>query len=276
MRVALVQLNSTRDIDDNLDRCRRYARQAIDGGADWILYPENAPFLGRDDEKIPIAETIDGSIVGEFRAIADDHDAWVTLGSFPEKSPDPERTFNTQVHIGPDGLVADAYRKIHLFDVSIDDDNQYRESESVHPGTEIVSTRVTASGDDHRVGLSICYDLRFPELYRVLHSREVEAITVPSAFTFETGSAHWHALLQARAIENQAYVLAPNQCGRHFGTRRSFGQSALYDPWGRLVASAGDREGVIVADIDFDYVTEIRRSVPVLEHRRIERVDASD
>lgn len=275
MRAALIQLTSTRDIDDNLKRCRRFAREAKETGADWILFPENAPFLGHDREKCAIAESLDGQMVAEFRELARDLDAWITLGSFPEISPDPDRTFNTEVHLDPKGSVVDVYRKIHLFDVSIDAAVNFCESDSVHPGTEVVATHV--GEDKYRVGLTICYDLRFPELYRALQSKAVEAITVPSAFTLATGHAHWHALLKARAIENQAYLLAPNQWGHHFGTRRSFGQSTIYDPWGRCICCASDREGFVVAELDFNYVAEIRQSMPVLSHRRVNlTIDTND
>ncbi len=267
MRAALVQLTSTRDIDDNLKRCSELAAQAMETDADWLLFPENAPFLGRDIEKLSVAESLDGEMVNHFRRMARELGVWITLGSFPEISPDPQRTYNTQVHLDPTGAIVDVYRKIHLFDVSIDDTVDFCESDSVHPGADVVSTRV---GDDsHPVGMTICYDLRFPELYRALQTKSVEAITVPSAFTRSTGNAHWHALLRARAIENQAYILAPNQWGHHFGNRYSYGQSAIYDPWGRCVGCASDGERFVVAELDFDYVCEIRRSMPVLSHRRV-------
>lgn len=275
MRVALIQLTSARDIDDNLDTCRRLAEEAAATDPQWILFPENAPFLGRDAEKAAIAESTDGPMVGHFAKMARDLDCWITLGSFPEKSPDPERTYNTQVHLSPDGEIASVYRKIHLFDVCIDDNVDFCESDSVYPGKEIVDTSVVDGEQTWGVGLSICYDLRFPELYRRLQSRGVHAMTVPSAFTLSTGSVHWHALLKARAIENQAYILAPNQWGHHFGNRHSYGQSAIYDPWGKCVACASDRPGFVIADLDFEYVDEIRRSMPVFSHRTIAGIDES-
>ena len=269
MRAALIQLTSTRDIAANLDTCRRLAAQAAQAGAQWFLFPENAPYLGRDREKAAVAQDLQGSMVAAFQEIASEHQAWITLGSFPEQSPDPDRTYNTQVQIGPDAEIAATYRKIHLFDVALDDEVNFCESDSVFPGENVVTTHVTdQAGDSHDVGLTICYDLRFPELYRALQARRVAAITVPSAFTLATGHAHWHALLRARAIENQAYVLAPNQWGHHFGNRRSFGQSTVYDPWGRCVACASDREGLVLADLDFSYVDEIRQAMPVFHHRR--------
>ncbi len=271
MRAALIQLSSTLDIDRNLATCRRLAEAAAEARADWILFPENAPFLGADEEKLPIAETIDGPQVQAFSDMARDLNAFVTLGSFAEKSPDPGRTLNTQVHFRPDGSIAAIYRKIHLFDVTVDGDLSFRESDSVYPGEEIVTTTVDdRSGAPHTVGLTICYDLRFPELYRELRARDAEALTVPSAFTLNTGRAHWHALLKARAIENQCYVLAPNQTGHHYGRRYSYGQSAIYDPWGQSVAIAPDRECFVLADLDFDYVAEIRADLPVFAHRRVQ------
>lgn len=270
MRVALVQLSSTRNVEENLSACASYADQAREAGAEWILFPENAPFLGRDREKLPFAEDLQGPQISHFRSLAKSLQAWITVGSFAEISPDPTRTFNTQVHIGPEGVIRAAYRKIHLFDVSVDESVNFCESESVFPGEEIVDTRVlTSQGRSISVGLTICYDLRFPDLYQILRSRGAEVLTVPSAFTLQTGRAHWHALLQARAIENQAYVLAPNQWGNHYGNRHSFGQSVIYDPWGQRIACASDRPGFIVADLDFDYVDEIRRAMPVLDHRKI-------
>ena len=268
MRIALIQLTSTRDIDENLATCRRLAEEAAGAGARWILFPENAPFLGKDEEKLPVAESVDGPMVGAFRELAVDLDAWITVGSFPERSPDPDRTFNTQVLLAPDGSTEATYRKIHLFDVSVDENVNFCESDSVHPGAQVVDTAVEIQDSTHSVGMTICYDLRFPSLYRALQARGVEAITVPSAFTLATGSVHWHPLLQARAIENQAYILAPNQWGHHFGRRRSYGHSAVYDPWGRRVACASDRQTFVLADLDFDYVSEIRRAMPVFSHRR--------
>lgn len=269
VRAALIQLNSSRDIQANLSTCRRLAEQAAQAGATWIVFPENASFLGKDQDKLAVAETLSGPQVTAFCDLANDLNAYITLGSFPEKSPDPRRTYNTQVHINPGGEVEAAYRKIHLFDITLDEATSFQESASVYPGDKVVHTTIIDSlGQPRPIGLTICYDLRFPELYRELQTREVQAITVPSAFTRETGRAHWHALLQARAIENQCYILAPNQWGHHYGSRYSFGQSAIYDPWGQRVACASDRVGFILADLDFAYIAEIRRAMPVLAHRK--------
>lgn len=268
MRVSLIQLNSTRDVDENLATCRRLAERAAERGTDWMLFPENAPFLGGDGEKTEVAEDLDGPMVGHFADLAAEADAWVTLGSFPEKL-DEERTYNTQVLIDPAGDTVEVYRKIHLFDVDVEGGRTFRESDHVRGGDELVSADIEAGGEQFRTGLTICYDLRFPELYRALTDRGASVLTVPSAFTLQTGRDHWHPLLQARAIENQSWILAPNQWGHHFGHRSSYGHSAIYDPWGRRVACASDRETVIHADIDRRYVDQVREKMPCLEHIRV-------
>lgn len=269
MKISLVQLCSTRDLERNLRRCRELAERAADDGAEWILFPENAPFLGKDAEKLAVAETIDGAIVEHFRAIARDADCWVSLGSFPEVSDHRGRTYNTQVLLTPTGETAATYRKIHLFDVDVEGGRSYRESDSVASGENLVTASVSGNDGDHTVGLSVCYDLRFPELYRALAHEGATVLTVPSAFTLQTGRDHWHPLLQARAIENQAYVLAPNQWGNHFGRRSSYGHSVVYDPWGRMIACAPDTECVVTAELDFDYLQDVRQRMPSLTHRRV-------
>ncbi len=265
MIVAIAQLNSTPDVDRNLAQCRALAADAAARGARWLLFPENTPFLGTEEAKLPIAQGVDGSIVDAFRDIARAHDLHVTLGSFAESGPDPRRTYNTQVQITPAGETAATYRKIHLFDAELPSGQVLLESDAIAPG----DTLATAHVDDVHVGLSICYDLRFPELYRDLAARGVHALTVPSAFTIPTGHAHWHALLRARAIENQCYVLAPNQWGNHCEGRASFGQSAIYDPWGMLLANAPDRPCVITAEIDLEHLARIRQRMPCGSHRML-------
>jgi predicted amidohydrolase len=272
VKISLIQLCSTRDLTRNLARCDQLAARAIDDGAEWILFPENAPFLGKDVDKLDVAEDLDGPIVEHYRQIARDGACWVTLGSFPERSPDANRTFNTQVLIRPDGQTAAVYRKIHLFDVDVEGGRSYRESDSVLGGERPVTATVSSSAAanrEHLVGLTVCYDLRFPELYRRLVHRGATVLTVPSAFTLQTGRDHWHPLLQARAIENQAYVLAPNQWGNHFGQRSSYGHSAVYDPWGRRLACAPEKECAVTVDLDFTYLEDVRQRMPSLTHRRV-------
>lgn len=270
MIAGIIQLNSSRDIQDNLRRCTELAERGAAQGAEWLLFPENAPFLGKDRDKLSIAEPIDGPIVDAYRDIARDLGAWVTLGSFPEKSPSPDHTYNTQLTISPDGEIASIYRKIHLFDVELPDGTALLESGSILPGDELVTSAITGNNETWCVGLSICYDLRFPEMYRALRAKGAHALTIPAAFTMPTGHEHWHALLRARAIENQCYVLAPNQWGKHEVGRSSYGQSAIYDPWGRLLASAPERDSVITAELDMGYLSRVRQRMPCHDHRRID------
>lgn len=283
MKTSLIQLCSTRDVARNLKRCDELADQAIADGAEWILFPENAPFLGPDKEKFTIAEPIDGPIVGHFREIARRGQCWVSLGSFAEKiaSGDgdaPERTYNTQLLLAPSGETVAVYRKIHLFDVHVEGGQSFLESGSVAPGDALVCAEIAldaTTAPPQRVGLTICYDLRFPELYRALSAQGATVLTAPAAFTLQTGRDHWHPLLQARAIENQAYMLAPNQFGNHFGQRWSYGHSAIYDPWGRMIACAPDTECVVSATLDFEYLNDVRQRMPCLGHRRLGGLNTS-
>lgn len=269
MRIAMGQLTSTRDVEANLDTCRAQSASAADAGARWMLFPENAPFLGKDSEKPPVAEAIDGPIVAAFQEMASKHAMYVTVGSFPEKIEGSPKTFNTQLLIDPSGAVTAVYRKIHMFDVDVEGGISYRETDGVVPGDDVVTGTVEVDGTPTTVGLSVCYDLRFPELYRALVADGAKILLVPSAFTLQTGRDHWHPLLQARAIENQCWVIAPGQFGHHFGRRWSYGHSVVYDPWGHRVACASDRVGVTFADIDLDLVADVRKRMPCLEHRRL-------
>ena len=270
MKVSLAQLTSSQDVDENLAKCRKLAHRAFERDADWVMFPENAPFLGPDDAKAEVAEPLDGPMVEHFREIATDGGVWVTLGSFPEATDESDRTYNTQVMITPAGEIAATYRKIHLFDVDVEGGRSFRESDHVKSGSGVVDLEASIgdTGETH-IGLTICYDLRFPELYRALTDRGATILTVPSAFTLQTGRDHWHPLLQARAIENQCWVVAPNQWGHHFGDRSSYGHSVIYDPWGRRIACASDREMVVTAEIDLGYSDSVREQMPVLDHRVI-------
>lgn len=266
MIVALAQLSSTRDLAQNLDTCATLTRQAAARGAQWVLFPENAPFLGKDREKLGVAEPIGGPITCAFQEMAREHRCYISVGSIPERSPSPDHTYNTQLLIDPAGHLLAAYRKLHLFEVALPDGTALREADSMLPGEEIVSAQLRGDGHQWEVGLSICYDLRFPELYRALTARGAHVLTVPSAFTLQTGPPHWHALLRARAIENQTYVLAPNQWGHHFDRRASYGQSVIYDPWGNMLASAPDRTCVITAELNMEFVRQVRRQIPCGQH----------
>lgn len=266
LRVGVVQMTSTADLPANLAAARSLVAEAVYRGAELIALPENFAFLRREGEPIPCAQSIDGEIVTSLRSLARDHRVWILGGTFPESAPD-SRVHNTSVLVSPDGDIVAVYRKIHLFDVDLSDrgGGTFVESAMVAPGDEIV-VAVTPFG---KIGLSVCYDVRFPELYRAMADRGADFIAVPSAFTPETGKDHWEVLLRARAIENQAFVLAPAQCGRHSADRSSYGRSLIIDPWGIVLAQATDRPGVLVADCDLASLERVRRIVPALHHRRL-------
>jgi predicted amidohydrolase len=264
---AVVQLNSTSDGEGNWRMARELVRRAAERGAILVATPENTNFLGPHEEKVRRAEPLGGPTCERFSTLARELAIHLLLGSFNEAGERPGRCRNTSVLFGPDGGVEAVYRKIHLFDVDLAEGVRFTESATVEPGDQVV-TAATPAG---RLGLSICYDLRFPELYRRLVDQGAELLAVPSAFTATTGKAHWEPLLRARAIENQCYVLAPAQSGRHDdrGLRESHGHAMVIDPWGQIVASVGDGPGVAVAEIDLERLGRVRRSLPALDHRRL-------
>jgi predicted amidohydrolase len=266
MRVALVQMTSTDKLSENLDSAQRAVREAAERGAEFIALPENFAFLRREGKPIVCAQGLDGEIVETVRELASRHRVPILAGTFAEVIEGDQRVYNTSALISEAGRIAAVYRKIHLFDVDLGESGGvFRESAFTAPGEEVVVAE-TAFG---RVGLSVCYDVRFPELYREMAARGADWITVPSAFAPETGKVHWEVLLRARAIENQAFVLAPAQCGRHSPDRASHGRSLIVDPWGRILAEAGDEPGIVVADCDPDELTRVRASLPALLHRRL-------
>jgi predicted amidohydrolase len=266
MRVAAVQLNSTNDKQRNLEAAGRLVREAVGDGAELVALPEKWNLLAPPGELEAGAEELDGGVSTEAaRGWAREHGIHVLAGSIGEQVAGAERLFNTSALIDPSGALIAVYRKIHMFDVEVGGVT-YRESEAEQPGDEIV----TATAGAVEVGLTVCYDLRFPELYRILAVRGARVITVPSAFTLATGRDHWEVLLRARAIENQAFVLAPNQVGEAPPHYVSFGRSMIVDPWGVVLAQAADREDVIVADLDLERQGAIRESLPSLANRRPE------
>lgn len=268
MLVAVAQLNSQDDLAANLARAKHWIGRAAEGGAKLVVLPENFAFMGEEAAKREIAERIDrahpGPIVGALAEAAAAHRIWVIGGGMPERSADPARPYNTSVVVDANGGVVSTYRKVHLFDVSLPDGTSACETAATTPGSEAVTTEVLGV----RVGLSICYDLRFPELYRRLIDQGARVITVPAAFTLTTGKDHWHPLLRARAIESQAYVLAPGQNGKHPRGRQTYGKSVVIDPWGEVVAQCSEGEGVAVARLDFEYQDRVRSSLPSLLHRK--------
>ena len=266
MRVAVVQMTSSDDLGANLQSVRSLVGEAAALGACFVALPENFAYLRREGLPIPCAQALDGEIVGCVRDLAKRHGVRILGGSFPEKA-DGERVHNTSVLVSPEGEIEAVYRKIHLFDVDLraSGGGVYTESASMVPGSEVVVAATPIGG----IGLSICYDLRFPELYRALVARGAVWLTVPSAFAPQTGKDHWEVLLRARAIENQAFVLAPAQCGRHSPERSSHGRSMIVDPWGLVLAQAPDRPCVISAECDPETLERVRASLPALRHRRL-------
>jgi predicted amidohydrolase len=265
LRVGAIQMCSTDDLAANLAAAHRLVTEAAERGCTLIGLPENFAYLRREGRPIPCAQGLDGEIVGLLRELARTHAVWLLGGTFPEAVAGDSRVHNTSTLIAPDGELVAVYRKIHLFDVDLgaSGGGRFQESATVAPGLEVVSAE-TPFGV---VGLSVCYDLRFPELYRRHADRGARWLAVPSAFAPETGRDHWEVLLRARAIENQAYVLAPAQCGRHSEERSSYGRSLIVDPWGLVLARAADRPAVITADCPIDALEGIRAALPALTHR---------
>jgi len=264
LRVAAVQLNSTADPAANLVVADRLTRAAAADGASLIVLPEKWTAIGTDAQQRAAAQTLEGPAIEWARACARELGVDLVAGSILEQLEGHEKLANTSVHVDPQGEIRAVYRKLHMFDVEIDG-RSYRESELEEPGEEIVLSQ-TAEGIE--LGMSICYDLRFPELYRILTVRGARVLAVPAAFTLPTTRDHWETLLRARAIENQAFVVAANQTGADGAGNRSGGRSAIVDPWGIVLAQAADREGHIIADLDLDAQREIRRRLPSLANRR--------
>ncbi len=281
--VAAIQLQSTSNEANNLDTAAALIERAAGYGARLAATPENTNFLGPHEEKVRGAQPLDGPVCSRFAELARRHSMYVLLGSFNELNeqartqaaaaaaeaavPKLGRCNNTSVLFGPDGARLAVYRKIHLFDVDVSEDVRFKESATIAPGSEVV----TAPTELGTLGLSVCYDLRFAELYAALVRQGAQIITVPSAFTLMTGKDHWYALLRARAIETQCYVIAPAQSGKHDdrGLRHSYGHSIVIDPWGQVIGAASDGPGLALAEIDLDRVARVRRQIPVAEHRRL-------
>ena len=265
MRAAAVQLQSTPDRDRNLEAADRLTRAAADTGAELVVLPEKWPVLGTPEQTIAGAEPYDGATHAWARATARELGIDLVAGSFSEQTGN-DRGANTSIHVGPDGETKATYRKIHMFDVEVGG-KVYKESEHEAPGEEIV---LSETADGAGLGLTICYDLRFPELYRILAVKGAQIIVVPAAFTLATTREHWEVLLRARAIEDQCFVVAANQIGEHAPGIRSGGRSMIVDPWGVVLATAPDTETFVVAELDLERQAEIRRTLPSLANRRPE------
>ena len=263
MRAAAIQINSTADRAANRRAADEHARAAIADGATLIVLPEKWAALGSARTLLDGAEDLDGPALSWAGGLAAAAGVDVVAGSIVQRLPGG-RLANVCVHFGPDGQARASYRKIHLFDVEVDG-IAYRESEHEDAGAEVVCSQTS---DGVRLGLSICYDVRFPELYRALVDDGARVLPLPAAFTLATTRDHWETLVRARAIENQAFVVAANQIGDDGEGHRSGGRSMIVDPWGVVLAQAPDRACHIVADLDWDYQDDVRRRQPALEHRR--------
>jgi deaminated glutathione amidase len=263
MRAAAVQLNSTDDKERNMATADRLVRDAAADGADLIVLPEKFNVLGEHEHYDAGAESLDGPTIAWARGTARELGVDLVAGSIVERREGHEKLGNTSVHVGPDGELKGVYRKIHMFDVVVGG-IEYRESASEEPGDEIV---ITEAAGGVPLGLTVCYDLRFPELFRILAIRGARVITLPAAFTKVTGRAHWEILIRARAIENQAFFVAADQIGTHPPDKESFGGSMIVDPWGEVLARAPDEECFVAANLDFARQDEVRDKLPSLANR---------
>ncbi|WP_338868013.1 carbon-nitrogen hydrolase family protein [Myxococcus stipitatus] len=264
--IAAAQMVSTADKGHNVEVATRLVRRASELGARLVGLPENFAWMGPEPERQGAAEGLDGPTLSRMAELAREQKVTLLAGSVLETGAPGGRLYNTSVLFGPDGERLAVYRKMHLFDVEVGDGATYQESAAVAPGTEVVAADTVVG----RLGMSVCYDLRFPELYRRLSKDGATVLAVPAAFTMMTGKDHWEVLLRARAIENQAYVLAPAQGGKHSAQRQTYGHAMVVDPWGLVTARASEGEGLAVAPVDPELQARIRRDLPCLRHRRLD------
>lgn len=269
-RIAAVQMTSTHNVKQNLDTALGLAKQASEDGARLVLLPECFSHYGPGNSKLDHAEplsmgSVPGPILSACQSLCISQGVELILGGFWECSPDAGKVYNSSVHLDVHGSVRAVYRKIHLFDVDLPDGTRIRESSTMAAGDAPVVTDSCVG----RVGMSICYDVRFPELYRKLVNEGANVMTVPAAFALATGKDHWHVLLRARAIESQCYIVAAAQTGHHFGGRTSYGHALICDPWGTVLSQCGAGDGYAIATLDLSYVQQVRNSVPSLRHRRL-------
>jgi predicted amidohydrolase len=265
---AAIQMSSTPDKEENKEVAEALIREAVSAGANLVALPELWSCHGLDEVYRENAEPIPGPTTEFLGNLARELGVYVLGGSILEGGPGAERLSNTSTFFNPSGEMVAVYRKIHLFDVKVSD-REYLESANIAPGKDIV----TAKAGSATLGLSVCYDVRFPELYRLLALSGAEILAVPAAFTLQTGKDHWEILLRARAVENQAFVIAPAQWGRKADGRWTYGQSTIVDPWGTVLATCPDRDGHVLASLDLDYLDRFRTEFPALANRRPETYD---
>ncbi|KAJ6767929.1 DEAMINATED GLUTATHIONE AMIDASE [Salix koriyanagi] len=272
VRVAAAQMTSINDLAANFATCSRLVKEAVAAEAKLVCFPESFSFIAaKNGESVKLAEPLDGPIMQRYCSLARESGIWLSLGGFQEKGSDDAHLRNTHVIIDDSGNIRSSYSKIHLFDVDVPGGRVYKESSFTEPGKDIVAVDSPVG----RLGLSVCYDLRFPELYQQLRfQHEAQILLVPSAFTTITGQAHWEILLRARAIETQCYVIAAAQAGKHNENRESYGDTLIIDPWGTVVGRLPDRisTGITVADIDFSLIDSVRAKIPIAKQRKPYRV----
>lgn len=265
MKAAVVQMHVEEDRSENLATATRLVRDAAAAGAELVVLPEVVDYFGEKEGVAAIKTSIPGEVSDVFAGLAAELGIWLLAGSIHEAIDGDERTYNTSLLFDRNGMLQARYRKIHLYDVQIPGQVDALESASIAPGTDIV----TATVDGHEAGLAICYDLRFPELFRKLADEGAELVFLPAAFTLFTGKDHWEVLIRARAIENQCFMLASGQQGRDKQGRSTYGRSMIVDPWGTVLAVAPDGEGFAMATLDFERLAKIRRELPSLANRRL-------
>ncbi len=265
MKAAAVQLNSGADVEASIAAADKQVRAAAADGATLVVLPEKWTVMGSPADLRAGAQKLDGSAIAWARETAQELKLELVAGSIAERVEGREKLSNSSVHVGPDGEIKAVYRKLHMFDVEIEG-KRYCESDTDEPGDEIVVSELDGGA---KLGMSICYDLRFPELFRVLALRHARVVALPAAFTLPTTRDHWETLIRARAIENQVFVVAANQVGKHPGAHHSGGSSLIVDPWGAVLARAdSEKPGYLVAELDFEHQDDVRKRVPLLSHRR--------
>jgi nitrilase len=269
MNVAAIQMVSTDTVAENLEMAQKLITEAVSDQAKLVTLPENFPLMGKEDaDRLAIVEQFGSGPLQSFLAEqSKQHQIWLLGGTIPLQSHVADKVLAASLLYSPEGVCVAHYDKIHLFDVLVDETNEesYKESNTFEPGNSVT----VAETDIGNIGLSVCYDLRFPELYRKMHDNNVQIITAPSAFTATTGEAHWQSLLKTRAIENLCYVIASNQGGTHANGRETWGHSMIIDPWGSILACVDKGPGVAIAAIDLDKQTKLRNMFPTLEHRKL-------
>ncbi|MDJ0728654.1 MAG: carbon-nitrogen hydrolase family protein [Crocosphaera sp.] len=263
---AAIQMTSKPDLDKNLVEAEELIELAVRRGAELIGLPENFAFLGKEEDKLSKSQEISQKAEKFLKTMAQRFQITILGGGFPVPVPgDASKAYNTAILVDPTGKEVSRYQKVHLFDVDLPDGNTYQESSTVMPGTNLPN--IYPSDDLGNLGISICYDVRFPELYRHLSHQGVDVLFVPAAFTAFTGKDHWQILLQARAIENTCYIIAPAQTGNHYARRFSHGHAVILDPWGIILDDAGQQPGMALAEINPHRIKQVRQQMPSLQHR---------